>query len=261
MSSFFGFEMKQDKPALVKADPVAEINLTMACAVDGNKRSVVSVRPDDGDTFTLAVLSPGVSDFQKIDLKLTAGNEALEFSTSGATVHVTGYVTLPPEYMLDSDSDSDHEAETSTELARTRHGTARLVENVDSDSDDECFNPHLMFAESSDDDDGPDDNKFGVQPLLKRAAPAPAAKQKKRKAAEAAAATPVPKRPAPFPSAKPDAVFEAAVVQFLKQNGSSPLSKVGNACKRPAGLSVNLKAFLRQRENLFNIEGDRVGLV
>ena len=168
MSSFFGFEITQDKPALVKADPVAEINLTMACAVDGNKRSVVSVRPDDGDTFTLAVLSPGVSDFQKIDLKLTAGNEALEFSTSGATVHVTGYVTLPPEYMLDSDSDSDHEAETSTELARTRHGTARLVENVDSDSDDESFNPDLMFAESSD-EDGPDDNEFGVQPLLKRA--------------------------------------------------------------------------------------------
>ena len=73
---------------------------------------------------------------------------------------------------------------------------------------------------------------------------------------EAAAATPVPKR-----QAKPDAVFEAAVVQFLKQNGSSPLSKVGNACKRPAGLSVKLKAFLRQRENLFHIDGDRVGLV
>merc|ERR1711965_686885 len=113
-----------------------------------------------------------------------------------------------------------------------------------------------MFAESSDDDD-----EISVQPLLKRAAPtpAPAAKQKKRKAAEAASATPLPKRPTP--SAKPDAVFEAAVVQFLKQNGSSPLSKVGNACKRPAGLSVKLKAFLRQRENLFHIDGDRVGLV
>ena len=87
--------------------------------------------------------------------------------------------------------------------------------------------------------------------------PVPAAKQKKRKAADAAAAaTPLPKR-----QAKPDAVFEAAVVQFLKQNGSSPLSKVGNACKRPAGLSVKLKAFLRQRENLFHIDGDRVGLV
>ena len=264
MSSFFGFEISQDKPALVKADPVAEINLTMACAVgEGNRRSVVSVRPDDGDTFTLAVLSPGVADFQRVDLKLTAGNEALEFTTSGATVHVTGYVTLPPEYTLDSesDSDSDYQVGTSTELARTRHGTARLVEADDSDSDDESFDPDLMFAESSDDDD----DEIGVQPLLKRAAPtpAPAAKPKKRKAAEAAAeaaaATPVPKRPTP--SAKPDAVFEAAVVQFLKQNGSSPLSKVGNACKRPAGLSVKLKAFLRQRENLFHIDGDRVGLV
>ncbi len=98
-------------------------------------------------------------------------------------------------------------------------------------------------------------------PRLKRAAqtPAPAAKQKKRTAAAAASAPPLPKRPTP--SAKPDAVFEAAVVQFLKQNGSSPLSKVGNACKRPAGLSVKLKAFLRQRENLFHIDGDRVGLV
>ena len=87
MSSFFGFEISQDKPALVKADPVAEINLTMACAVgEGNRRSVVSVRPDDGDTFTLAVLSPGVADSQRVDLKLTAGNEALEFTTSGATV-------------------------------------------------------------------------------------------------------------------------------------------------------------------------------
>ena len=254
MSSFFGFVIHEDKPALVKADPVAEINLTMACAVgEGNRRSVVSVRPDDGDTFTLAVLSPGVADFQRVDLKLTAGNEALEFTTSGATVHVTGYVTLPPEYTLDSesDSDSDYQVGTSTELARTRHGTARLVEADDSDSDDESFDPDLMFAESSDDE-------IGVQPLLKRAAPtpAPAAKQKKRKAADAAAATPVPKR-----QAKPDAVFEAAVVQFLKQNGSSPLSKVGNACKRPAGLSVKLKAFLRQRENLFHIDGDRVGLV
>ena len=259
MSSFFGFVIHQDKPALVKADPVAEINLTMACAVgEGNRRSVVSVRPDDGDTFTLAVLSPGVADFQRVDLKLTAGNEALEFTTSGATVHVTGYVTLPPEYTLDSDSDSDSDSEyqvgTSTELARTRHGTARLVEADDSDSDDESFDPDLMFAESSDDDD----DEIGVQPLLKRAAPtpAPAAKPKKRKAAEAASATPLPKR-----QAKPDAVFEAAVVQFLKQNGSSPLSKVGNACKRPAGLSVKLKAFLRQRENLFHIDGDRVGLV
>ena len=255
MSSFFGFEISQDKPALVKADPVAEINLTMACAVgEGNRRSVVSVRPDDGDTFTLAVLSPGVADSQRVDLKLTAGNEALEFTTSGATVHVTGYVTLPPEYTLDSDSDSDYQVGTSTELARTRHRTARLVEADDSDSDDESFDPDLMFAESSDDDD-----EIGVQPLLKRAAPtpAPAAKQKKRKAADAAAAaTPLPKR-----QAKPDAVFEAAVVQFLKQNGSSPLSKVGNACKRPAGLSVKLKAFLRQRENLFHIDGDRVGLV
>ena len=108
MSSFFGFVIREDKPALVKADPVAEINLTMACAVgEGNRRSVVSVRPDDGDTFTLAVLSPGVADFQRVDLKLTAGNEALEFTTSGATVHVTGYVTLPPEYTLDSESDSD----------------------------------------------------------------------------------------------------------------------------------------------------------
>ena len=258
MSSFFGCVINEDKPALVKADPVAEINLTMACAVgEGNRRSVVSVRPDDGDTFTLAVLSPGVADFQRVALKLTAGNEALELTSSGATVHVTGFVTLPPEYTLDSesDSDSDYQVGTSTELARTRHGTARLVEADDSDSDDESFDPDLMFAESSDDDE------IGVQPLLKRAAPtpAPAAKQKKRKAADAAAATPVPKRPTP--SAKPDAVFEAAVVHFLTQNGSSPLSKVGNACKRPAGLSVKLKAFLRQRENLFHIDGDRVGLV
>ena len=255
MASLFGFVIREEKPTLVKADAVAEINLTMACAVgEGNRRSVVSVRPDDGDTFTLAVLSPGVADFQRVDLKLTAGNEALEFTTSGATVHVTGYVTLPPEYTLDSDSDSDsdYQVGTSTELARTRHGTARLVEADDSDSDDESFDPDLMFAESSDDDE------IGVQPLPKRAAPtpAPAAKPKKRKAAEGAAATPVPKR-----QAKPDAVFEAAVVQFLKQNGSSPLSKVGNACKRPAGLSVKLKAFLRQRENLFHIDGDRVGLV
>jgi len=170
MSSFFGFVINEDKPALVKADPVAEINLTMACAVgEGNRRSVVSVRPDDGDTFTLAVLSPGVADFQRVDLKLTAGNEALEFTTSGATVHVTGYVTLPPEYTLDSDSDSDsdYQVGTSTELARTRHGTARLVEADDSDSDDESFDPDLMFAESSDDE-------IGVQPLLKRAAPTPA---------------------------------------------------------------------------------------
>ena len=165
MASLFGFVIREDKPALVKADPVAEINLTMACAVgEGNRRSVVSVRPDDGDTFTLAVLSPGVADFQRVDLKLTAGNEALEFTTSGATVHVTGYVTLPPEYTLDSESDSDSEYQvgTSTELARTRHGTARLVEADDSDSDDESFDPDLMFAESSDDDE------IGVQLLLKR---------------------------------------------------------------------------------------------
>ena len=79
----------------------------------------------------------------------------------------------------------------------------------------------------------------------------------------AQAATPAKKAAsaAPVPTASPEQAFKQSIVSYLTANGASPLSKVGSACKRPAGVKSKLKGFIKEHPTVFSLDNDNVNLV
>jgi len=286
----FSFSVADGHPVVLKPEEDGTtINLTSATVVAGSKRCTVRMKSDYDERFAVAVLIPGKKDNQAMDFKLGAAEEEVEVTVDGgATVVVSGYTLVPREFddLLNDDDDS---AERGEEVARTRYGSVKVVEGAldDDSSDDDDFEDGALDddggdSSSSEEDDyvaaaaaAADEDDFGVRPLLTTRA-APAAPPKKRKA-EAAAPTPKKKRAASAelaaastPTANPLAsaastpaasAFKESIATFLRENGQSPLARLGNSCKRPAEVKSKLKAFLVENSDMFVIDGDRVGLV
>jgi hypothetical protein len=102
--------------------------------------------------------------------------------------------------------------------------------------------------------------------LKKAATPAASAKKRKAESTPPAAAQPAAKKAAPAKAATPggsgpEDAWAGSIAAYIKDNGKSPLSKLGNQCKRPAGLATKLKAFIASKPNLFSIDKDEVNLV
>mmetsp|Transcript_15302 Transcript_15302/g.45702 ORF Transcript_15302/g.45702 Transcript_15302/m.45702 type:complete len:256 (-) Transcript_15302:23-790(-) len=255
MSQFFGVTVKPNDPVAVNPGDHGEdieLNITGATVKSGGipgKTSFLYIQADDGDHFALAALVPGAREHQRLELQLGAGNEKIVFSVrGGATIDVSGYIAMTETYAIESSDDEDEEdvASGARPLAKTKYGTALLVESSssdDSDADDE----ESKGSNSEDEDD------FGVQPVLsKRKAPPAAATPKPKKAATAAATV---------AASGPDEAFKESIRSYLTANGASPLSKVGSACKRPAGVKAKLKSFIKEHQDIFHLDNDKVNLV
>ena len=176
-----------------------------------------------------------------------------------------------------SDDDDDDEDDESFDLNSEEERAASKLLYADSDDDDDDDDEEEDDSDDSDededdeDDDSDDDDEesddFGVKAVLAKkagAAATPAGSAKKRKAeSPAATAQPAAKKKAPTtPSGGgPEAEYQANIVNYLKENGKSPLSKLGNGCKRPAGLTGKLKAFIASKPSVFSIDKEYVNLV
>jgi len=218
------------------------------------------------------------------DGALAAGD--LDEKELARTMFGTARLAGSDESSYDSSDDESFDDDSEEERA------AKLLyadsDDSDEDDDDEDFAGGLIDGEaeeadsdddSDDDDDEEDDSSsdddFGIQPVLKKkAAPAPAApesKKKKRKASDDFGAPPTPKvakiearsvsTPKEAKSEEAVSAFQASLVGYLQVKGASPLSKLGNEVKKPAGLGQKLKAFLSSKSNIFAIDKDTVSLV
>ncbi|KAJ1457041.1 hypothetical protein M885DRAFT_144474 [Pelagophyceae sp. CCMP2097] len=54
--------------------------------------------------------------------------------------------------------------------------------------------------------------------------------------------------------------WKTSIVDYLKTNGTSALSALGNHCKKPTGVQTKLKAFLASHPDTFNFDGPNVAL-
>jgi len=62
------------------------------------------------------------------------------------------------------------------------------------------------------------------------------------------------------PPATPEDGFKKAIAGYLRKNGPSPLSKLGNECKKPAEVKSKLKSFIASYPDTFKINGMNVKL-
>ena len=95
--------------------------------------------------------------------------------------------------------------------------------------------------------------KGDVQPkkMAKTPTPAPPQSGEKKPKTPKTPTTPGAKAPA---SAESEATWKNSIVSYITSAGKSPLSKLGNECKRPDGLSQKLKAFISSNPDTFTIE-------
>lgn len=214
------------------------------------------------------------------------------------TFDVAGYVE-PMGGMSDSADEEDEEVseaeaeadiQTATDkalsgLAAKAAAAAAAPAEADSsdegeeDTDDE---PETAPTAGADDDDSnaeedgeeensdSDDSDSGSEEEVEEPKPAPVVVKsvkgtkgkavvdsKKRKATEPASEQPATKKSTSGPAAD----FEKAVIAHLKSTGGiSKIPLIGSKVKKPEGLKMKLGAFLKERPQLFSVNGDSVTL-
>ncbi|CCF75208.2 nucleophosmin 1 [Babesia microti strain RI] len=55
--------------------------------------------------------------------------------------------------------------------------------------------------------------------------------------------------------------YEKSLCDYLKKNGKTTLALLGSKVKKPVGLNVKIGQFLKERSNIFKVNGDSVSLV
>jgi len=87
----------------------------------------------------------------------------------------------------------------------------------------------------------------------------------KRKADAAPAAEPASKQVKPATPAKADGgneeKFQADLTEYLSKNGRTSMSELGSKVKKPAGVAKKIGVFLKERKDIFKIEGNNVELL
>ena len=172
----------------------------------------------------------------------------------------------------DDESFDDEEEERAAKLLYANSSDEDSDEDSDDDEEDDSDDDDEDDSDEDEDEDD-DDDEFGVKPFLKKPQGATPAPSKKRKAASPAAETPASKKPTGEASKKkkvaattpifnplhgaaatPESKYKETIAAYLKANGPSPLSKVGNNCKRPADLPTKLKGFITANSDTFAID-------
>lgn len=275
MATFWGCEISSTSPHVHEPDPADELQLTSAVLVSGKGKSFLTVQADDGKEMTVCTMVSGSREQCKLDLLLGGGNDKITFRVSGdksAKLHLTGYLVVPQEY---HQQDEDEEEEDEKVLAKNMFGTARLADDDDDDEEDEDFeegdeeeeedeesdeeeeaaSSKLIDDEAEEDDDDEESEDMDEKEVR---LPEFEKESKKRSAPEPAKMeTPASKK---AKSDGPEGSFLQSIVSYLSEKGTSPLSKIGNECKKPAGVKGKLKAFLGLHPDTFEIDGMNVKL-
>jgi nucleophosmin 1 len=113
-------------------------------------------------------------------------------------------------------------------------------------------------------------NKNQVPPPKAKAGPkaSPKANEvqqgQKRKATDGPAAEPAAKQAKAATPAKVEGgeeKFQADLTEYLTKNGRTSMSELGSKVKKPAGVAKKIGVFLKERKDVFKIEGNNVELL
>jgi len=297
---FYGLVLKPGVPVSVDTDLGEVLHISQAClnSPKGNGNTYVKIK--EGQTsYSICCLQKDSQEHASLDLFVQAAAGASFVAEGSNEVHLLGYWEPNPSLSDDDDDDElglmDDEAiesdeEDAEEMERFSKKLPNIEELGDDESDEEeddedevapavVAKPKTLPAGASANKQKPG-QKGGVKPEQnKNQVPQPKGKAgpkaspkasdsqqgQKRKAGDSPAAEPTPKQAKAATPATADAggeeKFQSDLHEYLTKHGRTTMSELGSKVKKPAGVAKKIGVFLKERKDIFKIEGSNVELM
>jgi len=291
---FYGLSLKPGVPVPVDTDLGEVLHISQAClnSPSGGGNTYVKIK-EGQNTFTICCLKKEHQEHASLDLFVQAVSGASFVAEGPNEVHLLGYWEPNPSLSDEEDDDElglmdDEAIETSDEEAEMERFSKKLpdIEEVGDDDesdeeeeDDEEDVPPAVVAKPKAGAAGASANKQkpGQKGGDKNTLPQPKAKvgpkatpkaaDQKRKATDSPAPEPAAKQAksgAPAGAAKSEGgedKFQADLTEYLSKHGRTTMSELGSKVKKPAGMAKKIGVFLKERKDIFKIEGSNVELL
>jgi len=294
---FYGLILKPGVPVSVDTDLGEVLHISQAClnAPKQGGNTYVKIK-EGGASYSICCLQKDSQEHASLDLFVQAAAGASFVAEGSNEVHLLGYwepnpslsdddeddgLGLMDDEAIESDEEDAEEMEKFSKRLTTIEdlGEGESDEDNDEEDDDEVEIPPVVPTKAKPTPVGASANKQKPGQKAEQKVQAPHAKAgakaspkasdanvaQKRKASDTPVAEPASKQSKTSTPAKGDAggedKFQADLQEYLTKHGRTTMSELGSKVKKPAGVSKKIGVFLKERKDMFKIEGNNVELL
>jgi len=279
---------------------VLHISQACLNAPKGSGNTYVKIK-DGQSTFAVCCLQKDTQEHASLDLFVQSESSPSFVAEGPNEVHLLGYWEPNPSLSDDEDdgmsglmgdegvSESDEENAEEMESFAKKLPSIEELGDDESDEDDEeeddepveAAKPKALPAGGASANKQKPGQKDGDKPQQQNKSQVPQPKAKagpkaspkanevqqgqKRKAADGPATEPSAKRAISATPAKVEGggeeKFKADLTEYLSKDGRPCMSEMGSKVKKPAGVAKKIGVFLKERKDVFKIEGNNVELL